>query len=197
MLASAAANDSGIPQAILDAKAEEVRKRKEVQDAITVSLFPVSFPYPVLLLHIQLHGIPREAILDAKAEQVQDAITVSSRSLLFPAVLPHTLSFFRSHQHHEMQRAHHFFGCSWHAACSLLKSTSFYQGDIQLQLPFSSTQTMTLGHSVAMPTGAAAAGAGKAGRGGESARRGGPQAAARGAGGRREVAQQPLGQGPR
>ena len=38
MLASAAANDSGIPQAILDAKAEEVRKRKEVQDAITVSL---------------------------------------------------------------------------------------------------------------------------------------------------------------
>lgn len=36
MLASAASNDSGIPQAILDAKAEEVRKRKEVQDAITV-----------------------------------------------------------------------------------------------------------------------------------------------------------------
>jgi hypothetical protein len=36
MLASAAGNDSGIPQAILDAKAEEVRKRKEVQDAITV-----------------------------------------------------------------------------------------------------------------------------------------------------------------
>lgn len=39
MLASAASNDSGIPQAILDAKAEEVRKRKEVQDAITVSAF--------------------------------------------------------------------------------------------------------------------------------------------------------------
>ncbi len=37
MLASAASNDSGIPQPILDAKAEEVRKRKEVQDAITVS----------------------------------------------------------------------------------------------------------------------------------------------------------------
>lgn len=38
MLASAAGNDSGIPQAILDAKAEEVRKRKEVQDAITARL---------------------------------------------------------------------------------------------------------------------------------------------------------------
>ena len=36
MLDSAAGNESGIPQAILDAKAEEVRKRKEVQDAISV-----------------------------------------------------------------------------------------------------------------------------------------------------------------
>lgn len=44
MLASAAGNDSGIPQAILDAKAEEVRKRKEVQDAITVSSEPASPP---------------------------------------------------------------------------------------------------------------------------------------------------------
>lgn len=33
---SAAGNPSGIPQQILDEKAEELRKKKEIQDAINV-----------------------------------------------------------------------------------------------------------------------------------------------------------------
>lgn len=37
MLNSANQNQSGIPQQILDEKAEELRKRKETQDAINVS----------------------------------------------------------------------------------------------------------------------------------------------------------------
>ena len=38
LLASASTTESGVPQAILDEKAEELRKRKEAQDQLNVGI---------------------------------------------------------------------------------------------------------------------------------------------------------------
>lgn len=40
MLHSAASNETGIPQAILDLKQEELRQRQQIKDAFEVALIP-------------------------------------------------------------------------------------------------------------------------------------------------------------
>ena len=61
MLHSAAGNATGIPQAILDAKAEEVRQRQEIKDALEVILFLSLFPFQRSDSNPRAHHCPEHA----------------------------------------------------------------------------------------------------------------------------------------
>ena len=160
MLASAAGNDSGIPQAILDAKAEEVRKRKEVQDAITVRL---QQPYAACLQTCMgTCMLVAGSRLKRHPHQLAGIIQVAS-PCLSTAGSPER----RQQRTCKAPVA----GAMLRAAQTPLWSPRHHEVFMQLTL-------------AACRAGAAEAGAGEAGRGGAGAGGGGPEAPPRGARGR-------------